>query len=82
MCWLRVRYESLVHQPEDTLAWMARRLDLDRPDNWTIPDKLVGWFPSGGKRDGWRELWNADDERWFYERVPRGFFGVMDDHKD
>jgi len=75
---LAVRYEDLARYPATQISRMLYVYKLDRPDEWTLPDKLVGWFPSGGKRDGWRELWNDDDEAWFYERVPREFYGVME----
>ncbi len=73
-----VRYEELVGHPLKHVALMAEYFRLDEPRIWRKPDKLVGWFLSGGQRTGWRELWNGDDEQWFYERVPKGFYGVME----
>jgi len=75
---VRVRYESLVQQPERYLQMLADVFRLDKPDEWTIPDRLVGWYPSGGQRMGWMDDWSFDDQRWLFSRVPVKFYGLME----
>jgi len=67
------------NHPERYLHLIAGAFDLPAPDEWQLPDQLVGHFPSGGARGGWRELWSDEDEAWFLTQVPSEFWGVYVD---
>jgi len=77
----KVRYEDAVKDPEYVLDMIGARFGMPMSNGYEfkIPAKLMGFFPSGGTLDGWRELWNNDDLDYFASIVPRGFYGVVDD---
>lgn len=74
---LMVSYEQLCETPQHFLEMFMYRFNLPQPKRpWHMPVRLVGHFPSGGVRTGWRDVWSDEDERWYFEQVPAGFFGV------
>lgn len=78
---LFVRYENLVRFTPYTLGMIQYRYRLEHRAKWDIPQKLVGHFPSGGALDGWREMWNKEDTAYFFETVPRNYYGVYRDEE-
>jgi hypothetical protein len=75
----KVQYEWLCADPGAVLDMIASRTDdLTIVPQAAVPGNLVGWFPSGGTLDGWRELWSAEDTAYFFEIVPREFYGVYE----
>ena len=75
-------YAKMAKNPHGTvygLQAVVFELVAVNDEEYIIPDQPVGHFPSGGRLDGWRELWSDDDEAWFRGIVPDGFYGVSDD---
>lgn len=71
-----VRYEELVQDAEAVLPGVARRFGLREPEQYAGVDEPVGWFPTGNRVDGWKELWTDDDLDFFWSLVPADFHGI------
>jgi hypothetical protein len=74
----KVQYEWMTQEPGCVLDMIASRMNLPLVQELDAPDTLVGWFPSGGMRDGWRDLWGYDELDYWWSVVPKGFYGVSD----
>jgi hypothetical protein len=74
----KVQYEWMCEDAGGVLDMIASRIGLPLVRELDTPDTLVGWFPSGGARDGWRDLWGYDELEHWWSVVPKGFYGVSD----
>ncbi len=69
-----VNYEDAVQHPRALLCRIANQFDLPIVLGEDCKED-VGWFPSGGRLDGWREIWTDECEDYYSEVVPVGFYG-------
>lgn len=72
----KVQYEQAVYDPKSILDSIAGQFGLAARADYELPDRLVGWYPSGGKLIDWQSLWNERDMDYFFDIVDDGFWGI------
>ena len=72
----KAQYERAVYDAKAVLDSIADKFGLPTREVYELPDRLVGWYPSGGKVIDWQSLWNEKDTDYFFDIVGDDFWGV------
>lgn len=75
---LKVRFEDLLANPQGVLNSISDFYGVQPAGGLKLVSDKVGWFPHAGRVGAWRDVFTADDLKFFYTYVRPRYWGLWE----